>query len=168
MKRVEGVHASYIGQGADGVVMGDRCLILSDEGSTMFVRWTTGTKLGMYDELRPRDLVADAAVVEFDDEFGFEAGRGPQKVAVNVHGVFEAGGTVALFEALEEQGHLDTLRHAAREAVSLVRERLAADEEWTMIRQALGPAADGVEASAILAAIESVSGDQEGDDDEAS
>lgn len=165
MKRVEGVHASFVGTGHDDITCGDRCFILSDEGSTMFVRWTTGAKIGMYDELRPRELVADSATEQPFDEFTFEAGRAPLKVAINVFGVYEAGGTVALFEALEEQGHFDTLRHAAREAVAHVREVLATDEEWTLVREALGESADDVEVSAILAAIESVSGDL-GEDDE--
>lgn len=164
MKRVEGVHASFVGRDGHGIVNGDRCLILSDEGTNMHVRWTTGTKSGEYDQVRPRDLVADASVDDFADEFAFEAGRAPIKVAVNVEGVFSAGGTVALFEALEENGHFDTLRHAAREAVALVRDRLSADEEWTTIRQALGASANDVEASAIIAAIESVSTIEESDD----
>lgn len=133
----------------------------------MHVRWTTGTKSGEYGQVRPKDLIADAAVDQFADEFAFEAGHAPQRVAVNVSGVYEAGGAIALFEALEENGHFATLRHAAREAVALVRDRLSADEEWTAVRQALGASADDVETSAIIAAIESVSSDLEDEDETA-
>ena len=123
----------------------------------MHVRWTTGELSGSYGQVLPRDLVADAAVHDDDDEFGFEAGMAPMKVAINVCGVYEAGGTVALFEALESEGHLDTLRYAAREAVAAIKTKLSADEEWAVVREALGAAANEVETSAILAAIESVS-----------
>jgi hypothetical protein len=158
MRRTEGVHASYIGPAEAGLMNGDRCLILSDEGSTMHVRWTTGALKDTYGQVVPRDIVADHAAQQFgDDNFGFEYGRSPRRVAINVEGVFAAGGTVALFEALEEQGHFEMLREAAREAVAMVRDRLATDEEWGTVRTALGQDADDVETSAIIAAIESVS-----------
>jgi hypothetical protein len=149
----EGVLASYVGRRDGSVQTGDRCAILSDQGSTLFVRWITGSATDQYAHVRPIDIVADLRTTATDDEFGFEVGGPPQKVGINVSAVFERGGEVALFEALESKGHLDRLRESAREAVLRIKASLATDEEWMIVRSALGEDADDVESSAIIAAI---------------
>lgn len=149
---VEGVHASYVGpdDAKTGVITGDRCYVLSDERSLLYVKWTTGAAKGTYAQVRPLDVVADAMVEEDDDGFVFEP---RPRVAINVTGVYQAGGEAALFEALESQGHLDTLRESARLAVIAIRTALANDGDWSAITGALGEHAAAVEASAIIAAM---------------
>lgn len=152
----EGVCASYVGRKDGGVQVGDRCTILSDQGSTLFVRWTTGKQVDTYAHVRPIDVVADLHATSSEDEFGFEVGSPAQKVSINVTALYERGGEVALFEALESNGHLDNLRQAAREALLTIKASLVRDAEWSAVRASLGEDADDVEASAIIAAIAAV------------
>lgn len=149
---VEGVHASYVGPDDPrlGVLTGDRCYILSDERSLLYVKWTTGAANGQYAQVRPSDIVADAMVDEDEDGFMFEP---RPRVAINVTGVLAAGGEPALFEALESQGHLNGLREAAASAMRAVRASLDEDEDWKCVRSALGVHATAVETSAIIAAM---------------
>jgi hypothetical protein len=149
---VEGVHASYVGpdDAKTGILTGDRCYVLSDERSLLYVKWTTGAQRGSYAQVRPHDIVADAMAEEEDDGFVFEP---RPRVAINVTGVYQAGGEVALFEALESQGHLDSLRDAVTGALRSIRAALDNDEDWKCIRTALGEHATVVESSAIIAAM---------------
>lgn len=152
MRLVEGLSASYVGPESGGVRTGDRCLVLSDEQSVMHVRWTTGAKTGQYGEVRPNQIVADIGP-DSDDEWGFEAGHAAGKVGINIEALYDRGGEIALFEALETEGHLDNLRLAAAEAVRVVRTSLNNDESWDAVRAALGADASDVERSAIIAAV---------------
>lgn len=153
MKLIEGVHASYVGPEAHGIRTGDRCFVLSDNQSIVHVRWTTGAREGEYSEVPPRDLVPDLVTATRDDEWAFEAGRGAPPSVINVQALYDRGGDVALFEAMEAEGHLDNLQWAALEAVRSVRASLAHDESWDQVRQALGQYAEEVERSAIIAAV---------------
>lgn len=155
MKRVEGVKASYVGPDdrRSGVNSGDRCLVLSDEGQIKHVRWLTGVHKDAYGQVYSRHLVFDKPVNERYDEFVFEAGRGPTEMSLDVSALHKAGGHIALLEAMESEGHLENLRHAAVEAVRAVHHAIANDESWDAVRQALGERSDEVVKTAIVAAL---------------
>jgi hypothetical protein len=148
----EGVGASYIGPEKNGSLQGDRCWVFADEGSCLHVRWTSGKHEGAFGILREGDLAVDQTPVE--DEFGFETPQ--QGVSVNCAKVFDRGGELALFEALQAEGHLDDLEERASLAVEGLRHWMDTDPTWAHIREAVGDGADRVVKSAIAAALMAV------------
>lgn len=152
---IEGRTASYVGPDTvDGLRTGDRCRVLSDERSIIHVRWTTGALTDCYGEVTPREIVPDLNVMaRYEDEFGFEAGRGRGGMGIDVTAVYDRGGEIALFSAMESEGQLDTLKVAARKVVDELRRVVAMDPSWDGIRTSLGDQAHEVISSAIIAAI---------------
>lgn len=136
----EGALASYIGPVDGGVLDGDRCLVLADEGSYSQVRWVTGALTGQYAAVRNAHLVSDrkTKVSVFDeDEFGFE-NENPRAVRVAVGMVYGSGGDAALMRALDHDGVLEGPRVLARRAVATVKEALQADPAWAEVVSELG------------------------------
>lgn len=165
MRRVEGVNGSYVGpdDARSGARNGDRFFILSDEGALVHVKWTTGSLRDQYGTVFARHVVADRMIEAPYDEFAFEAGRAvPNGMGLNVAALHTAGGDVALIEAMEAEGHLDQLRYACVEAATMVRQAIASDPSWTMVREALGATSNDVERSAIIAAF--IAAIESGDD----
>lgn len=153
-RKVEGVNASYVGPESNTIRTGDRCRIISDEGTVQHVRWLTGACANQFGEVHRRYLAADlVAQGALDDEFGFESGRHTQNMVINVTAIHTAGGSIAVLEAMESEGHLDNLRYVAQEAVKMMRQAVANDEAWDTVRQSLGATASDVERQAIVAAF---------------
>jgi hypothetical protein len=148
----EGSCATYIG-GNTKVVVGDRCLVLSDEGKYANVRWLTGEKIGDYELVTCADLVPDrkTKVSFFDDdgdEFGFEV-EPPKAVRVATRVVHDSGGNAGLLRALEHDGVLEFPRHLAHQAVREFRQSILGDRAWREILSELGSEADGFLRSAL-------------------
>jgi hypothetical protein len=140
----EGSCATYIGLPGP-VSVGDRCLILADEGQYANVRWVSGVKTGSYDTVSTRDIVIDrkTRVSAFDDdEFGFEP-ETPKVVRVATAMVHANGGPDALMRALEHDGVLVMPRRLARQAVAEFKASLLGDRSWGEVVSELGADGDG-------------------------
>ena len=136
----EGALASYIGPLAGGLVAGERCMVLSDEGVFSNVRWVTGALDGQYTRVRNNWLVSDRKTKYSafdDDEFGFEA-EAPRAVRVACASVHAVSGNIGLMRALDYDGVLEGARILARRAVASVHEALSADPSWREVVSELG------------------------------
>lgn len=165
---IEGLTASYVGPDtADGLRLGDRCFVLSDERSIVHVRWVTGAARDTYGELSPREVVVDTVVTSArEDEFGFEAGGPTGPVGLNVQALYDRGGEVALIAAMEHTGALASLRESARHAIEKMRLSASQDPCWRQVEDALGEDASSVMASAIMAALDLEASSTEWEEDE--
>ena len=148
----EGVAASYIGPERGGLMQGDRCWVVSDEGTCLHVRWTSGALEGNFAMLREPELAIDQMPV--DDEFGFETAH--MAVTVNCAAVLDRGGELALFEALQAEGHMDGLEEQAIQAVASIRSWMDSDPTWATIQDSLGDDAEPVLRSVLAAALTAV------------
>jgi len=133
----EGSSASYVGYEADGIEVGDRCLVLSAEKTQSFVRWTTGSKIGQYENVHNEDLVADQAPNRYEDEFTFES-YSNRIVNTACLEVINKKGERGLFAALSSEGHMDSLRIQTQSAISAVIDVLSEDPVWLDIQSNLG------------------------------
>lgn len=163
-RQAEGVHASYVGWEHDGLQAGDRCFVLSDEGSHVHVRWTSGAKVGQYDMMKAGSLVFDASTSPPDDEFGFEVD--PRRlVSVACREVLDRGGEPALFQALEESGHLETIARCTKVALAQIRETVAKDPAWKQVMGDLGADSERITREAIkFAAVAFLESEVDDDD----
>lgn len=163
-RQAEGVNASYVGWETDGLQSGDRCFVLSDEGSHVHVRWTSGAKAGQYDMVKAGHLVFDASSAPPDDEFGFEVD--PRRlVSVACREVLDRGGSPALFQALEESGHLESIARCTRVALVQIREAISNDPAWKQVMGDLGQDADRITREAIKFAAVAILENEVDDDD---
>lgn len=143
----EGVNASYCGLERRGRLRGDRASVLTVDGATAHIQWITGARAGETDIVPSGDLVADHR----RGGWGVEGVR--SVVAVNASEVMSRTGAAGLLNALETEGHLDTLREASVEAVHLISDSLASDPAWREVISSLGENAHEFRQEAILAAI---------------
>ncbi len=95
-------------------------------------------KQGRYDIVRTGSLVFDASAPEFgDDEFGFEP-REYRLVTVACREVLDRGGDAALFQALEDSGHLGVIARCTRVAIDQAVQAVSKDSAWQQVRADLG------------------------------
>lgn len=136
----EGSCATFIGTMHRDALVGDRCIVLADEGRYANVRWVSGTLVGRYDQVHTQDLVSDrrTKVSAFEeDEFGFEPDI-PKAVRVATAMVFANGGDQALMRALDHDGVLEVPRRLARQAIAELRTSLQGDRSWREVVSELG------------------------------
>lgn len=135
----EGSGATYIGVAGIADV-GDRCVVLSDEGRYANVRWVSGAKVGSYEPVPVHDLVGDRRTrySAFEgDEFGFEP-EPPKAVRVATAMVYANGGDEALLRALDHDQMLGNTRRLVRQALSELHEALRGDNAWREVVSELG------------------------------
>ena len=137
----EGSCATFVGVASPIAEVGDRCLVLSYEGTFSNVRWVTGSKETSYDMVPNADLVPDQRVkvsaFDDDDQFGFEA-PAPKAVRVATAAVHTSGGNAALMHALRHEGLVTKAVDAALQAVSAMRASLMSDRGWREVVSDLG------------------------------
>lgn len=141
----EGSCATYIGMAHTDAEVGDRCMVLSDEGRYANVRWVSGSKVGQYEVVGVHNLVSDrrTKISAFDDseEFGFEP-EAPKAVRVATAMVHASGGDDALMRALDHDGVLAAARRLSRQAIIELRESLLGDRAWREVVSELGTDGD--------------------------
>lgn len=141
----EGSCATFIGSMHRDAQVGDRCIVLTDEGRYANVRWVSGQMLGRYDQISTTDLVGDrrTKISAFEeDEFGFEPDV-PKAVRVATALVYDNGGNPALMRALDHDGQLDVPRRLVRQAIAELRESLHGDRSWREVLSELGDEGEG-------------------------
>jgi len=160
--RHEGVHASYIGR-RFGV--GDRCLVLSDEGEFSHVRWVTGSVSGDYNAVPNRDLALDT---DLEDSFGFEVAA-PRRVVVSCREVLDGAGVGGLINALNQNGYMAMTTSRAEGMVASLRQAINNDPLWQEVFSSVGDDHPDVLAavlsSAFTSAITRSATELEDDDD---
>jgi hypothetical protein len=129
----EGAQVSYVGDD-DDLEVGDTGKVLSDAGMGSHVLWSTGKKSGEITLVHDIELVqTEGARISYDDSF--ESGL----VSVAVREVYDLGGSVALLNALNDEGHLATFAQIAEEAMALVTSRIREDLSMVEVLSALDP-----------------------------
>lgn len=154
MTNREGLHASYVGHQTRGRKVGSRCLVVSDEGDHLWVRWLTGSLEGEYQMVPDRALVVDAArprAFGDDDEFGFEPPVGNVHVAAGE--LVERAGEDALVDALEVEGHLEGVTELVGDGVRSIVSAIRDTPSLAEIREDLGENFDAVVARAATRLI---------------
>lgn len=113
----EGQRVSYVGDGGDGLAIGDRGKVVSSEGETCHVLWTTGSRAGQILFHRDYDLVVSAQgqrnLSDLDD---FAA----PLVSFSVRDTHDRYGNSGLLNALNEDGHLAAFARLAEDAIQAV------------------------------------------------
>lgn len=130
----EGAKVSYVGDGEDGLGVGDRGKVLSAEGASSHVRWETGARTGSITLTENMDLVMGAKSQPAYD--GFD---GPGLVTVAVRDTYDVGGPVALLNALNEEGHLATFARFAESALEQVVGQIRTDPSMREVLSSLEP-----------------------------
>lgn len=134
----EGAKVSYVGEGDDGLSVGDRGKVLSDERGSSQVLWSTGARTGSITLVEDLDLVVGAKTPPTYD--GFDA---PGLVSVAVRDTYDTQGPVGLLNALNEEGHLATFASYAEQALESVASQITADPSMREVLAHLEPEEQG-------------------------
>jgi len=132
----EGALASWIGD-EDGLEIGERCRVVSQDRTHSHVKWITGSRKGAFDLVANDDLVADREPARDLDAFTFETHSG-HLVQVACREVLDRGGEQALWTALQREGHFQPVAERATAQVSELVSRLRSDPSWAEVQVNLG------------------------------
>ena len=128
----EGSRVSYVGDGSDGLVLGDRGELLSRTGAAGHVMWSDGhVTLTDLDFLAPAGRQQRTAV---RDELADSLDVGPIQ-AVGLRAVYDSEGGCGVLSALESTGVLSSFPAIAEEVLSFAAQGVRQDGA---VRRALG------------------------------
>lgn len=143
----EGSRVSYVGD--DGIFVGDHGKVISNAGTGSHVLWSDGSRAGEITLESDYDLVVtQGAKITYNDSLDSAL------VTVAVRETYDTGGSVALLNALNDEGHLASFSTIAEEAMRLVASRIREDPSFTEVLAHLddeeGADLVGLAASALL------------------
>lgn len=130
----EGKKVSYVGDGEDGVVIGDVGKVVADAGDASHVRWASGSREGQITLVPDLDLVVARATSHVLADSMETA-----LVSVAVRDVYDSAGEAGLLNALNDEGHLATFSQIAEEAQQIVATRLRTDPSMVEVLARLEP-----------------------------
>ncbi len=118
----DGQKVSFVGDPSpDTPAIGDVGIVVSAGNTASHVRWMSGVRAGLYDEMGHMEIAATASTVTDTDSF---SGR---IVTFSVAEVQARAGARGLLDELNDRGHLGGLEAIAEEAMGLVAARIRTD-----------------------------------------
>lgn len=136
MNIIEGSLVSYVGPLEDGLNIGDRGKVLSDDGRAAHVLWQTGALKGKVTLIDHMDIVAAQSRIHSELDDSLDEGT---LVTVAVRETYNYGGVEGLLDALETEGHLAVFQPIVDEAIQMVASRLRQDVAFREIIAQLEP-----------------------------
>ena len=122
---------SYLGNPAEGLARGEQGRVISANGDSSHVMWSTGTRVNTVDLIEDVDLMvtakarANTVVAHLADSLEV----GPL-VTLAVRETMDESGEAGLLNALNDSGHLGGLAQIAEDALEFVAARLRTDEAF--------------------------------------
>lgn len=138
----EGARVSYVGDGSDGRVLGERGQILSITGRCGHVKWAdTSITLVALDDVLPVASTTGAvraapAPVRDDLDDSLDVGPVPH---LGMRGVYETEGGVGVLNALASSGQLSSFGAIAEEARTFVEQQIRQDPSFCQVTAQLDP-----------------------------
>lgn len=127
----DGQQVTYVGDGGDGLHLGDRGQVLAVVGSGSHVLWRTGVLHGQVTLVENEDIVregraqtVEAAVADALDS---------PLVTVAVRETYDESGEAGLLNALNEAGHLAAFTQIAEEAAGFIASRIRRDPAFRAV-----------------------------------
>ena len=135
----EGSKVSYVGDGVEGLNVGDTGKVVAASGASSHVRWLTGARTGSVTLVEDLDLVVGgkSAPSTYD---GLDSGS---LVSVAVRDTYDVSGPVGLLNALNEEGHLATFASYAENALESVAASITSDPSMREVLAHLDPDEQG-------------------------
>lgn len=160
----EGMRVSYIGDGSDGRILGERGQILAITGRAAHVKWADSsiTLVDLNDLGKLATPTRTAAVTPVDD-LADSLEVGPV-VAVGMRGVFEAEGSGGVLRALAATGQLSRFASIAEDVRTFTERQVREDPDVRRVTAQLDPEeGDELVSVATLALLRDAFGTADGD-----
>lgn len=131
----DGQRVSYIGDGRDGLNLGDKGQVLVVEGRGSHVLWSTGARSGEVDLIDNFDLAAQGkgqTVASFDPEQDDSLEVGGLHTTA-VRDLYDADGEAGVLNWMVNAGHTASFQAVAEEAHSFIVARLRQDPSFQAV-----------------------------------
>lgn len=132
----ESAQVAYVGDGDQGLGIGDRGRVIAASGSASHVLWSSGSRTGALLLVDNDDLVEMSRTQASLTADSLSDGR---LVAVAVRDTYDAFGAPGLLNALNEEGHLASFSAYAEEAMEAVSAKIRQDPSMVEALACLEP-----------------------------